>query len=113
MVLYPEPVVSLFIQEGETQLLTMSAYAIRIYGLTFLTRWFGFAVQSFMVALEVPLPAVILSVSNALVIPIVLLPILWSFKLDGIWMNTPITALLVSIMALYFYVKFRKNSFQL
>lgn len=109
MLLASEPIVSLFIQEGETELITMAAYAIRLYALTFLTRWFGFAVQSFTVALEAPLPAAILSVSNALIIPIALLPVLWSMKLDGIWLNTPITSLLVSAMAVVFYARLRKT----
>lgn len=108
MLLAPEPIVSLFIQEGETELITMATYAIRIYALTFLTRWFGFVVQSFMVAVESPLPAAILSVSNALIIPIALLPVLWSMKLDGIWLNTPITSLLVSTMAIIFFTRLRK-----
>ncbi len=109
MLLAPKPIVSLFIQETETELITMAVYAIRIYALTFLTRWFGFVVQSVMVAVESPLPAAILSVSNALIIPIALLPILWSMKLDGIWLNTPITSLLVSAMAIIFFGRLRKT----
>lgn len=45
----PETIVSMFLQEGEQELLTMSAYALRIYGLTYLTRWFSLAVQSFTI----------------------------------------------------------------
>ena len=43
-----------------------------------------------LTALESSLPATILSVSNALIVPVVLLPNLLGLKLDGIWMNTPI-----------------------
>lgn len=109
MLAIPETIVSMFLQDGEQELLTMSAYALRIYGLTYLTRWFSFAVQSFLTALEVPLPATILSVSTALIVPIALLPVLWGLKLNGIWLNAPITALLVAILALVFYRKMCRN----
>ncbi|WP_249311566.1 MULTISPECIES: MATE family efflux transporter [Congzhengia] len=109
MLVFPEKIVSLFMQKNETELLKMCAYALPLYSFTFLTRWFGFAVQNFLVALEVPLPATILSVSNALIIPIVLLPVLWPLKLDGIWLNTPITSLLVSVLALIFFIRLRKK----
>jgi Na+-driven multidrug efflux pump len=111
MLVSPEMIVSIFLKESEKELLAISTYALQIYSLTFLTRWFGFAVQSFMVALENPLPAIILSVSNALIIPIALLPIMWSFNLDGIWMNTPITSALVSALALILVIRLWKHSF--
>ena len=109
MLLIPETIASLFMQESEKEVLEMATYALRIYGLTYLTRWFGFAVQSFLTALEVPVPATILSVSNALIIPVALLPVLWVLQLDGIWLNTPITSLLVSLLALFFFMRLRKN----
>ncbi|MBS6771637.1 MAG: MATE family efflux transporter [Faecalibacterium prausnitzii] len=109
MLLIPETIVSLFMQESEKEVLEMAAYALRIYGFTFLTRWFGFAVQNFLTALEVPLPATILSVSNALIIPVALLPVLWMLKLDGIWLNTPITSLIVSLLALVFFMRLRET----
>ncbi len=109
MLVFPEKIVSLFMQKNETELIKMCAYALPLYSFTFLTRWFGFAVQNFLVALEVPLPATILSVSNALIIPIVLLPVLWPLNLNGIWLNTPITSLLVSVLALIFFIRLRKK----
>lgn len=111
ILLIPEIIVSMFMQENEKELLGMATYALQIYGLTFLTRWFGFAIQTLFIGLEKPLPAAILSVSNALVIPIALLPVLWSMQLDGIWWNTPITSLLVSLLAFVFFVRVRKTLF--
>ncbi|MFT4104467.1 MAG: MATE family efflux transporter [Lacrimispora sp.] len=111
MLVFPEMIASMFMQENEKELLVMSAYALQLYSLTYLTRWFGFAVQNFLVALEIPLPATILSVSNALIVPIALLPIMWSLKLDGIWLNTPITSALVSVLAFIFFIRLRKHSF--
>lgn len=109
MLLIPEKLVMLFVQPEETALIAMSASAMRLYALTYLSRWFGFSVQSFLVALEKPLPATILSVSNAFVLPIVLLPVLWKLELTGIWLNAPITALCVSILALFFHIRLHKK----
>lgn len=109
MLAFPDMLAALFVQESERELLTMSGYALQLYSLTFLTRWFGFGIQSFLVTLEKPLPATVLSLANALVIPIVLLPILWPLKLDGLWLNTPVTALLVSLLALFFFLRLRKD----
>lgn len=105
----PEILVSLFVRQEETELIAMAVQAMGIYSLTYLTRWFGFVVQSFLVALEKPLPATILSVSYALILPIGLLPLLWKLKLTGIWLNAPISALCVSIMALYFHIHLHKK----
>lgn len=111
MFAFPDFIVSLFAQKTEAELLTTAAYALQLYGLTYLTRWFGFVIQSFFVTLEKPLPAAILSLASALVIPVALLPLLWPLKLNGLWLNTPITSALVSALALIFYVRLRKTAF--
>ena len=111
MFIFPDTIVALFAQKKEKELLAMSAYSLQLYSLTFLTRWFGFAIQSFLVTLENPLPATILSLANALVIPVALLPVLWPLKLDGLWLNTPITSILVSLLALVFFVRLRRHLF--
>ena len=111
MLAIPEAMVSIFIQDSETELLTMAAYAIQLYALTFITRWFGFLVQSILTTLEFPLPATVLSVANALVIPLVLLPLLWSLGLTGVWLNSPITSLLVAALAFIYYVRYKNRVF--
>ena len=107
MLLFPETVVSIFMKDGEAELLAMASYAIRIYAMTFLVKWFSFAIQGFLTALEIPLPATILSVANALIVPIALLPVLWPLGLNGIWLNTPITALIIALLALIFFIQLR------
>lgn len=111
MLVFPDIIVALFAQKNEKELLEMSAYALQLYGLTYLTRWFGFAVQSLLITLEKPFSATVLSLANALVIPIALLPMLWRLELNGLWLNTPITSIVVSILALIFYVRLRKRTF--
>ncbi len=109
MLILPETIVMLFLKESDAGILSLAVHALRIYSLTYLTRWFGFAVQGILVAVEKPVLAGILSISYSLVIPVVLLLALSPFGLDGIWLNVPVTSLAVSIMALIFIARLNKN----
>ena len=110
MLTLPQTIVLLFLKDSHSELLFLASTALRIYSLTYLTRWFGFAIQSLLVALEKPLPASVLSIAYSLAIPIALLPALWRLKLTGIWLNTPLTSLLVSLLALFFLSRLLKKS---
>ena len=46
--------------------------ALRLFSLTYVTRWFSFATQSYMLAIEKPVAASLISVSTALVFPVLL-----------------------------------------
>ncbi len=48
----------------------MSVGALQLFSLTYLTRWFSFATQSYLLAIEKPLPASLISVSTALFFPV-------------------------------------------
>ena len=104
---YPDLIVSLFTQSKDKQLLEIASYALKIYSFTFVTRWIGFAIQSLMVALEKSAWATILSLSNAIIFPLLLLPTLWSLKLNGLWMNAPITSAIVGVLAIVLYTRLR------
>lgn len=106
---FPVQVSSLFLKAPDQELLTLTVHALRLYSLTFLTRWFGFAIQCFLIALDRPRPATILCLSNAFALPLLLLAALWPLGLDGMWLNTPITSALVSLLALYLLGKMRRS----
>ena len=55
--------------------------------------------QSYMLAIEKPLPASIISVSTALVFPVILIVLLWPLGLTGIWLNFAGTSLLAAILS--------------
>ncbi len=107
----PEALASLFLQDGEIELLAQSAHAIRLFSLTFLTRWFGFAIQSLLVALDRPLPATALSVGNAFVFPLLVMVLLWPLGLDGLWLNGALTSVLVAALAAIMMVRMRGKLF--
>ncbi len=81
--------------------------ALRLFSLTYITRWFSFATQSFMLAIEKPLPASIISVATALVFPALLIGVLWPLGLTGIWLNFAGTAVLAAILSLIILAKLR------
>lgn len=71
----PGPIASLFIAGGDAEALSMTVEALRIFGLTYLTRWLSYVAQACLLALEMALPASILSLSTALVVPLVLIAV--------------------------------------
>lgn len=84
---FPGTVASWFVKAEDALLLAESTRAIRIFCFAYLFRWFAVTTQSFFSAIEKPLMATIMSVSTALVFPVILVGALWSFGLDGIWAN--------------------------
>ena len=52
-----------------------------------------------MLAVEKPLSASLISVSTALLFPMLLVAALWPLGLTGIWLNFPGTSLLAGVMA--------------
>lgn len=84
---FPGTVASWFAKAEDAQLLAEATHAIKIFCFAYLFRWFAVATQSFLSAIEKPVMATVMSVSVALVFPVILLGGLWSFGLDGIWAN--------------------------
>ncbi len=109
LALLPEPITRLFMAGAEGETLAMAAGALRLFALTYVTRWFSFATQSYMLAVEKPLPAALISVSTAMVFPLALLAALWPLGLTGIWMNFAVTALLAAVLAAGVLVRHRKE----
>ena len=101
MFFFSVPIASLFVDAEEIQLLKLTTHALRLFSVTYLVRWFSIFAQSFLSAIEKSLYATILSVCIALVFPIVIIGSLWTFGLDGIWLNmfgTSVLAFLLGIV---------------
>ena len=99
MASFPEQITNLFVADAGEEVLRMSVGALRLFSLTHLTRWFSFAAQSYMLAVEKPLPASVISVSTALVFPVILVGALWPLGLNGIWLNFAATSVLAGILS--------------
>lgn len=104
---FPEQITHLFMADADADLLNLSVGALRIFSLTYITRWISFATQSYMLAIEKPLPASVISVSTALIFPVILIIVLWPLGLTGIWINFAGTAFLAAILSLGILLKMR------
>lgn len=103
----PEQITILFMPDAGEAGLHMSVWALQLFSLTYITRWLSFATQSYMLAIEKPLPASIISVSTALVFPVILIGVLWPLGLTGIWLNFAGTSLLAAVLSLIILKKVR------
>lgn len=99
MFLFPEVLTSLFVSSPDRAFMEMSKAAVMIFSLTYVTRWFSFATQSYMVAVERAKEAALISVSTALIFPVLLIVAFWPLGLTGIWLNFAGTSLLAGIMS--------------
>lgn len=104
---FPEPITKLFVADAGREILDLSAHALRLFSLTYITRWFSFATQSYMLAIEKPLPASLISVSTALLFPVILVGALWPLGLTGIWLNFAGTSILAAALSLLILLKLR------
>ncbi len=111
---FPGQITTLFMADSEPTVYAMAVPALRLFCLTYLTRWFSFATQSFMSAVEKPVLASLLSISTALLFPVLLIAALWPLGLNGLWFNMSGTALLAAVVAvlvlLYFRRRYWKNA---
>ena len=107
--LLPEPITVLFMGETDRTFLTEAVFALKLFSLTYITRWYSFAVQSYMLAVEKPGSASSIYVSTALVCPLLLLAALYPLGLTGIWLNFALTAVLAGILAIIVMARFSRK----
>ena len=98
--LLPEPITKLFVPEAGIDVLTLSVGALQLFSLTYITRWISFATQSYMLAIEKPLPA-------SIIFPVILICALWPLGLTGIWLNFAGASLLAAVLSLILLYRLR------
>lgn len=107
--LFPAKITSLFVGNADALFLETAVLAMRLFSLTFITRWFSFAVQSYMTAVDRPVYASVLSVATAFVFPLLLILVLWPLGLTGLWLNFPATYTLAAVLAAILLLMFKKD----
>lgn len=107
---FPGQLAVIFIGETASSYFAMAVTALRLFALTYLTRWFSFAVQSYMLAVGNAAGATLISLSAALLFPVILIVSLWPFGLTGIWLNFAGTSLLAGVLAAFVMTRFQRNS---
>lgn len=102
---FPSTVASLFVKPEKTLLLTEATRAVRLFCFAYLFRWFAVTTQGFFSAIRKPTLATLMSISCAFVFPVIILGSLWSFGLDGIWVNfagvNALTSILGAILLIF------------
>ena len=106
---FPGAIASLFVKAEDAMLLKESTRAIRLFCFAYLFRWFGVTTQGFLSAIEKPILATCMSVSTALIFPVIILGSLWSFGLDGIWFNFVGVNMLTAILGVILLVRVGKE----
>ena len=105
----PRTVASLFVDSGDTRLLELATHGVRIFCTAYIFRWIVVMTQSYLSAIEKPAQATVMSVSVAMVFPVLLLGSLWSMGLDGIWLNFTGVNFLAAILAGYLLLRLGKE----
>lgn len=107
--LFPGEITQLFMADSSSEFVQMSVGALQLFSITYVTRWFSFATQSYMLAIEKPLPASAISLATALVFPVLLILLLWPWGLTEIWLNFAGTSILAAILSGIILLKLRKE----
>jgi len=104
----PRQLASIFVDSSEGALLDLSAHALRLFSVGFFFWWFVFSSQSFFNAIQKPKNAAIITVSTAIVFPLLMVVLLWPLGLDGLWLNQAATYIPVGIIAFLMLRKTQK-----
>ena len=107
--LFPEPIAGVFMQDVGADVIADTAFALRLFSLTYLTRWFSFATQSLMLAIERSGAATLISVSTALLFPVLLVAALWPLGLTGLWLNFAGTSLLAGALSAVVMLRLKRR----
>ena len=106
---FPRQVASIFVDSADTELLDLASHALRLFSVEFFFWWFGFASQSFYNAIQKPKNAAILTLSTAIIFPLIMVAVLWPLGLDGLWLNQAATYIPVGIIAFIMLRKTQKD----
>ena len=106
---FPKQLAFIFIGAGKEAYLSMAVFALQIFSLTYLTRWFSFAAQSYMLAVGNALGASLISLSFTLVFPVLFILLLWPLGLTGIWINFAASSLLAGILSAFVLFRFSRQ----
>ena len=105
----PEAIARVFMEDVSASVIADTAFALRLFSLTYLTRWFSFATQSFMLAIERAGAATLISLSTALIFPLLLIAALWPLGLTGLWLNFAGTSVLAGILAAFVMLRLKRD----
>lgn len=110
MVLLPDQLTALFMGRSmDAPFLRMARRAFAFFAAANALKWLPMATMSFLMAIERPRPASMLSVASTLVFPVVALVALSPFGLDGLWLNSLMAGLCSCALSAWVLVRLRSE----
>lgn len=95
-------VAKVFVKPYDTDLLSVSITAIKIFAFSYIVGWIDMCFSSFFTALDRPLRSLIVSLFGTLVFPIAFLFILTAiWNLNGVWLMASVSAVASGILTLF------------
>ena len=107
--LFPSQITVLFMADADAAFLAMCAGALQLFAFTYATRWLSFAAQSYLLAVGKALPASIISLSIALLFPVLFVIVFWQLGLTGLWLNFAGSSLMAGLLSLFLLWKNRAD----
>ena len=103
-------VVPFFVKPGDTELLTLSIHAMRLYALSYLVNWIDGCLSGFLTALGQAGRSFVISIMGTLVFPLVGLAILVpSMGLDGVCLMPLFSGIVSAALAIVLVTTMKKN----
>lgn len=103
-------VVPFFVKPGDTELLTLSIHAMRLYALAYLVNWIDGCLSGFLTALGQAGRSFVISIMGTLVFPLVGLAILVpSMGLDGVCLMPLLSGAVSAAVAIVLVTTMKKN----
>lgn len=105
----PTPLAIPFLED--LSLLDMTKRALRLFSFAYVFKWICHAIQSFLLAVDRAIPAMLISIATAFAFPLGVILILLPLKLDGLWLNYTFTSILGAGLALVIILKLKNKLF--
>ena len=110
--LFPRATSELFMGGAGEDFMLIAVVAVKLFSITYITRWISFASQSYMLAIEKPAQASAISISISLVFPLLFIAVLWPLGLTGMWLNLAAASFAAAVLSVIILLRSTAKSEQ-
>jgi Na+-driven multidrug efflux pump len=111
MYFFADKITFLYLGEVTADVMKLAVFALGLFCINYFFRWGSFATQSFMLAIERPKYASLISICTAMTFPLLALILVWpvGLNLTALWLNVPVTMFLAAGQAFIYMTKYKKS----
>jgi putative MATE family efflux protein len=111
MYFFADKITFLYLGEVTADVMKLAVFALGLFCINYFFRWGSFATQSFMLAIERPKYASLISICTAMTFPLLALILVWpvGLNLTALWLNVPVTMFLAAVQSVFYMAKYRQN----